>query len=378
MDDRYTLQEQSRAIDALRFPMTILVVCIHFNILLYPLVSHGEIIQYNLTWVQYPITLFSEVLGRIAVPFFFLISGYFFFFKEKRFTTEVYVRKVKRRFFTLLIPYIAWWFLAGVFNIILSKYKLAYPVSLNDFLIGVWYTKGADSILTTSINTPLNGPLWFVRDLMVMVLLSPIVFFTIRNRNKSAIFILFFALLYVFVGGNDLPQYIVPGLSIPCILFFSIGAYFGWHKLNFLNLVYRWRWGLIPLTTILLVLDTCITGYENPVSWNSHLVQNGYLHHTLILFGVISSVYMGTYISKSKLFLRLSSSSFVLFALHKPIILPVGYIVVRFLNIESFISPIMAFALYTGVILFMSFVGVTVYKIIALDKTLLNVLSGGR
>lgn len=378
MSNRYTLQDQSRAIDALRFPMTILVVCIHFNILLYPLVSHGEIIQYDLTWVQYPITLFSEVLGRIAVPFFFLISGYFFFFKEKRFTREVYIRKIKRRFFTLFIPYIAWWFLAGVLNIILSKYKLAYPVSLNEFLIGVWYTKGANPILTTSINTPLNGPLWFVRDLMVIIMMSPIVFLTIRNRKSSATFILLLALLYIFVGGNNLPQYIAPGVSMPCILFFSIGAYFGWHKFNFLNLAYRWRWGLLPLTIILLVLDTYISIYENPLTWNSHLVQNGYVHHILILFGVLFSLFIGTYVSKLQLFPKLSSCSFLLFALHKPIILPIGFIVVRLLHIENSISPIMALALYWGVILLISLVGVAVYKIIAMDKIILNILSGGR
>lgn len=376
--DRYTLQDQSRAIDALRFPMTILVVCIHFNILLYPLVSHGEIIQYDLTWVKYPITLFSEVLGRIAVPFFFLISGYFFFFKETKFTIEIYKRKIKRRFYTLFIPYTAWWFLAGVLNIILSKYKLAYSVSLNEFLIGFWYTNGTDLILTTSINTPLNGPLWFIRDLMVIILMSPIIFFTIRNRKSSATFILLFTFLYVFVGGNNLPQYIVPGMSIPCMLFFSIGAYFGWHKLNILNLVYRWRWGLISLTILFLVLDTCITRYENPLTWNTHLDQNGYVHHTLILFGVFAALFVGTFFYKSKLFPKLSSSSFVLFALHKPIIIPIGYIVVHLLHIEDSISPIMALALYWGVILLISLVGAAVYKIIAKDKIILKILSGGR
>ena len=50
-------------------------------------------------------TLVSQGVARLAVPMFFLISGYFFF---NGFTGWSYFNKLRVRFRTLLVPYVFW------------------------------------------------------------------------------------------------------------------------------------------------------------------------------------------------------------------------------------------------------------------------------
>lgn len=53
--------------------------------------------------------IFSETFGRVAVPFFFLQSGYWMFrydiFERK---SDVLIRKLKKKVVSLGIPYVLW------------------------------------------------------------------------------------------------------------------------------------------------------------------------------------------------------------------------------------------------------------------------------
>ncbi len=72
---------QSRTIDLLRFPMAVMVVFIHMNPVVvkwadadFSLISGNGL--YNLLGI-----LISNILTHMAVPTFFLISGFLFFLK---------------------------------------------------------------------------------------------------------------------------------------------------------------------------------------------------------------------------------------------------------------------------------------------------------
>ncbi len=379
MNDNFMWKAQSETIDALRVPMTILVVCIHFNILAYPLVSHGDVIQYDISWVQYPISLFSEVLGRLAVPFFFLISGYFFFLKDNQFTSAIYLNKLKKRFYSLFVPYVSWWIVACVLTFVFSKAKLVAHLSFYDYLCGIWCSPKSNLFLTTSINTPLDGPLWFLRDLMLTMVLSPFIYLLIKNRKHSAVLLLFLSIVYVIFGGLDLPQYFIPGLSFPCLLFFSIGGYLGFHKINMIELLYPYRTIILPLSFLLIVLDVCLTGYTAPLTWGSSMFQNGYIHHAQILLGVPATLLVGYSLrNKMQWFKQHSASSFTIFALHKIIILPVGYIVVYLLHIGNVISTAIALMLYFGIILLLTIVGIFAHWVISKNTFLRKAFTGDR
>ena len=100
--DKFNLSEklQSDTITWLRFPLIVGVVFIHDNITLGQ--NSGVI---NPFWFDCVIRLFSDVLPRVCVPLFFIISGFLFFYGVKNLRLS-YVNKVKRRFRTLFIPYV--------------------------------------------------------------------------------------------------------------------------------------------------------------------------------------------------------------------------------------------------------------------------------
>lgn len=101
-------QLQSSAIDLLRFPLAIMVIFIHMN----PNVINLLEADFGLLTTQgfYNVIgiLLSHVLTHIAVPTFFLISGFLFFVNFQEWSWEGYKKKMSSRVKTLLIPYVFW------------------------------------------------------------------------------------------------------------------------------------------------------------------------------------------------------------------------------------------------------------------------------
>jgi surface polysaccharide O-acyltransferase-like enzyme len=120
--------------------------------------------------------MISNMIGRCAVPLFYIISGYLFFYKVPNGMRSIF-EKMKKRVRTLLIPYI----IAAVFFVVFflvielipgtSKFMNGNirPVFAKDWstiLVSVFYDAGNGS--------PLAFQLWFLRDLIILVAFSPI------------------------------------------------------------------------------------------------------------------------------------------------------------------------------------------------------------
>ena len=101
----------SKTIDWLRFPLIVMVVFIHnpgigdipksISLITDEGLSTSDFL--NLTRMA-----FTKVIPTIAVPSFFLISGYLFFKQKEILNMHAYKEKITKRFHTLLIPYILW------------------------------------------------------------------------------------------------------------------------------------------------------------------------------------------------------------------------------------------------------------------------------
>lgn len=91
---------QSKVIDVLRFPMIVGVVLWHsfFEGIMGLDIPDSGIPIYHTTSF-----FISRILASVAVPLFFFISGYLFFFRTT-FSVDVYKKKLKSRIKTLLIP----------------------------------------------------------------------------------------------------------------------------------------------------------------------------------------------------------------------------------------------------------------------------------
>ena len=101
----------SEVISQLRLPLIVLVTFAH---------SYGGVAPgYSLIgsgWDSYEVLkLFvSQTLVKVVVPVFFMISGYLFFRNVETWSLQVYWGKIRRRLWTLLLPYVAWNLLMAV------------------------------------------------------------------------------------------------------------------------------------------------------------------------------------------------------------------------------------------------------------------------
>ena len=180
----------SRTISLLRFPLVVGVVFIHFNIVDIELAIYGHPCFTGFAqWVWYAVEMVSNVLARISVPLFYVVSGYLFFHSGGEFGRDAYMAKLRRRFHSLFIPYVVWNLLAVAwltFHILLMSHigsgdsagidfrfsfarllnTLTYSNSANGFIVHLDDVgHGALSVF------PADVPLWFVRDLMIIVLI---------------------------------------------------------------------------------------------------------------------------------------------------------------------------------------------------------------
>lgn len=108
-----------------------------------------------------------------AVPIFFFISGYLFFLKR-----DSYTEKWKRRVKSLLVPYLIWCVLIflvlfffqrvlGLSHLFQGGHlKHVVDFSLLDYVRIFWDIRDGAPILST---------LWFLRNLIILVLLTPLV-----------------------------------------------------------------------------------------------------------------------------------------------------------------------------------------------------------
>ena len=194
----------SKTVTALRFPLIVGVVFIHNN-LATGISVNGVVHGMDCSqWYYYIVNLISGTFASATVPLFFFISGFFFFYKSE-FSCTTYAKKLKSRFRTLFIPFLLWNLIA-----ILWQMKCYLPffssfcspvdvqLSLTRMINTFFWNTGNNGIFVnsevedamSSLPYPINFPLWYLRDLMAMVILSPVVFWFVKYSRFSVIAIL--------------------------------------------------------------------------------------------------------------------------------------------------------------------------------------------
>lgn len=283
-DSRHSLS----ALDWLRFPLAVGVVFIHSYGLRVANCAHFVADPWSWESLYDGVRVFcSKVLPACAVPTFFLISGYLFFRNMQVWDWHRYGEKLRRRVTTLLIPYLGW----NIFHCI----HLSWPVLMRIFRgeagwpllwklwdkLGGWrmlwdghhFGPAYENILGVAMpfTSPVLGPLWFVRDLMVVVLLAPLLYWLLRRGGRWAVALL--GLCFVF--NVWLP---VSGTSASCTFWFAWGA---WHAIGGRDLVSsmrRLRLGAYPLALAgmgLLLYLRCSTA--GPDSLGLRLLHASYV-----------------------------------------------------------------------------------------------------
>ena len=323
---------ESRILDALRFPLAVMVVVIHSSISKdYHLPDYTALSGTDIC-VALQI-LFSHVVCHVSVPVFFMMSGYFFFYKAEKFDVTTYLSKLKSRIYTLLIPYILWNTLY-IFYIVLRKLAgviikgkplegiLEY-FSQHQWLHMYWDCNvwALDRMNWLGYNTPLNGPIlvpmWFLRDLMVIVVLTPILYPLLRRFGKLTL-----TLLAIFYITRIWP--VLPGSFPTAAFFFAFGAYFSIHREVMVDKLYRIRIPVYLICIPLLILTFLWDG--------THTRIGQYIYPFFIIAGVISVICLATnLVPKGYLNFcnRLSPTTFFIYAGHAVFGLYITYFILK-------------------------------------------------
>ncbi|WP_343563103.1 acyltransferase [Sphingobacterium sp.] len=309
---------QSKTIDFLRFPLIVGVVFIHTD---FSDIVMGGVKQ--ISFVNYPIfsfifSLFSKVIFELCVPLFFFISGFLFFYKTAGFSWEIYLQKLKKRVRSLLVPYIFWNLAVIVFlllaqtffsgTLVSGRNKLITDYSLTDWLWSLWDTSHVNPHLRKTL--PVNSPFWFIRDLMVVVLSSPLIYVLIKKLKAYAVILL--GLLWIFN-----PFFYLPGLSTVAFFFFTAGAYFSINNKNFVG-------AMRPLLSIALIVYVLLVVAQlvfRGLAWWADLYCAG------IMIGVVAVVAVSAHFIERGSWRTnafLAESSFFIYAYHR---LPLVFVI---------------------------------------------------
>lgn len=322
--------DNSEIISFLRFPLTFAVVAIH---------CMGNI-ETQVDWLHLTgIDLYyllkvacSSVLFGVAVPMFFFISGYLFFVNVDRMDKQTYYKKIRRRLHSLLIPYVTWNLLA-IPLILLSMYGETLTGTrsideLTDFIHnGRWthifwdFTSHPASFSNIFgwaqlRSHPVLFTLWYVRDLMIMCLLSPLVYWYIRHTGRWGLV----ALTAVFA------LRIWPYISVHSVsLFFVFGAYWALNRMPLAVTDRRFRLLIYLLALVLGMLQVRLL--DNYSYWGSQTNPLFLLVACLAVFCLADSFLR--HHRGFKLPALLGDSSFFIYALHAVFGLPLGFFLTK-------------------------------------------------
>lgn len=240
---------QSTLIKSMRFPLIVLVVFAHSLGFELPDVTNGTA---GLNIYHFVSEMISHNFARIAVCWFYVFSGYLFFryMKEDRLEWVWYANKLKKRFWSLLIPYLIWNLLLVLLSYAKTKATVAFGFPDDG---GVQYLKETGPAFWFWTG-PINFPLYFMRDLMVMSLLAPLLYYVFKGLRRIGGAVLLLALMSLYAFTEWMPD--MPGIDFRSLVFFSVGAYLGIYKLNMLELARKVKWPSAILAAILLVAAT--------------------------------------------------------------------------------------------------------------------------
>lgn len=375
----------SNTINFLRFPLTVAVVYIHFNISRKGISVHG--INYgtdNPDWYTFIINLFSSVIASIAVPLFFLISGYLFFC-QKDFNKEIYFSKLMKRARTLLLPFLLWNFIAILYQgfrflpffssffpgITKTEVHLTVVRVLNTLfcctLSNGIFVSPVEYTMTEIVNEPypIDVPLWYIRDLMVTVIMSPAIYLLIKRCHLW--YIIFIGVLW-YIKNLIFPTGGYITMLLTSLTFFSWGAYYAVNQIDFIVRMRKLKYFLLLYIPI-AILDTFL-----------HYSEYSYLVHNLgILFGVIVALVISAYFVEAGATISpiLKNATFFVYAFHKLIIDDVAKIVFSVLHLPD--DTYIMLLLYIIIPIITICVCVLLYKFInKFLPAVCGLLTGGR
>ncbi|MBE6282257.1 MAG: acyltransferase [Bacteroides sp.] len=352
--------EISKIISFLRFPTTVLVVILHAYT-----TTRGIINVENSVWYNHISYIFSLNFGEIGVPMFFFISGYLFFQKYSP-SLHCYIEKNKRRIKTLLIPYIIWntififtyWILQNIDSI--NTYFSGANMAINDYKLVNYFRAYWDSSNWDKGNgVPILQPYWYIRNLIILCIISPIIAILIKYLK----WITFIIPLLFWIFSLHL------ALIYSSLTFFILGAILAIHNTNIITLIRKWE-SIIYISFITLFIYVYVIHFYYPNNFEL------YIHRVTLVIG-IPLFFCLAYRLKDKIQIKslYSQSSFIIYTLHLPVMLALRKFEYKMINNQTELGNVI---LYIISIYITIWICIIIYKIINKYYNKFLVISTGR
>lgn len=249
----------------------------------------------------------SKGIAKIAAPLFFAISGFLLYFSYK-FTVRGVVDKFKKRLRGLVIPYLFW----SAYGLVLVWILQSLPWSKVFFTRELVADFSISKLLFTIFLDPVPYQLWFVRDLIMLVIFSPLIWYLTKSIRWVWLVIL------LFLWFADRKTFVF--FSNEALLFFTLGCFLATDKNNTIskkNTAFSSYCALI-LWLLLVLVTTCLVTFSHTFSSISFDVIN----NLGILAGIISvwSLYDQFHYGPIEEYSFLFNSSFFIFVFHEPLL----------------------------------------------------------
>lgn len=301
-------ENTSKRITALRYLLILLLVFDHNNFTKEFVADSTVETVFNQSvfgeWLQFFI---SDAMTRCIVPLFFMFSSFLLAKKA-----DPYPVLLKKRCKSLLVPFVLWTclylFYYGGLKIVLS---LVMPQLLNhpqNTMLGwtladwVHQTLGYEIPAWANCNPGMAFQLWFVRDLLVLTALSPVLTFLIRKMPIMSFFLVSVALIF-------LPQ--VYFVKTNALFFYVMGLYWGMYDVPLFERADGIRWA-----------EAVSAFVFGTVAWKLGWSGCGYF---IVLFSscLLMLKFSAVIVARDKWYsvaAYLSEFSFFLYAIHAPVL----------------------------------------------------------
>ena len=180
------------------------------------------------SFVWYFYRLFVSSLGSLAVPFFFVVSG--FLLAGHMHEDGWWLKALKKRFWSLGVPYVAWCciFLLFSYGIVVAANLLA-GADLGRNINPMGWRRLLRAFGVDVRSNPIDPPLWYVRALIGFVVLSPLL-----KRLANIPGVVFLTCVYAYAccryvrvdGDNWLCRELLVSLDfVKGLLYFTAGLF---------------------------------------------------------------------------------------------------------------------------------------------------------